>query len=327
MTTFADQVFQFGGVPVGMPLFFTGTSFFVKPYTGKNGNTGLTIDAPKKTLAEALSHAVANRHDVIYLLSESETASETTDYQSVALDWNKNCTHLCGIHSGVDTSPRSRIAQLSTATNVDNLFTVSASNCRIQGINVFHGVDNAASKGAVLVSGNHNLFVGCHFGGIGHATMDTVDNYSLSVTGSENTFRDCTIGLDTIARGTAVNYELLLSGGATRNKFINCKFLSYAEADTHLFVKVPVNGIDRETEFLDCRFTNMPTGVAGGTTMAQAFDITGGGSPDGLINLVGAGTSLVGVTDWETTASGKLYIITAAPTAATSGLAVVAAPS
>lgn len=69
---------------------------------------------------------------------------------------------------------------------------------------------------------------------------------------------------------------------------------------------------------------NMPTGTASGTTMTEAFDITGGGSPDGLILLKNC--TLVGATDWEAaTESGKVYIDGAAPTANASGLAVLVA--
>lgn len=321
MTTYGDQLFHLGGVPVAGKL-TQGTSYFVSPYSGKNQNRGTKIKSPLKTLATAQSKATADKNDVVYLISESNTAANTTDYQSSALDWAKDGVSLYGINSENHIQQRSRIAQLSTATNVDNLFTVSADNCTIANISVFHGVDDATSKGACLVSGSRNKFYNCHFAGIGHDTMDTVDNYSLSVTGSENLFERCVIGLDTIARGTAVNYELTLSGGATRNIFRDCMFITYAEANTHLFMKIAANGIDRWNMFENCVFINMPTGTASGTTMTEAFDITGGGSPDGLILL--RNCTLVGATDWENNVeSAKTWIDSAVSANNVSGIAVL----
>lgn len=323
MTTFGDQIYQFGGAPVGGFFTTANKNWFVAPNTGSDGNSGYKANRPLDTLSKAQSLATANKNEVVYLISEhGTTAGSTTDYQSSALNWAKSGVHLIGINSGNQVAQRSRIAQLSTATNVDDLFTVSASNCLISNIHVFHGVADATSKGAVLVSGDRNKFYNCHFAGIGNDTMDTADNYSLKITGDENLFERCVIGLDTIARGTAANYEMTFSGGATRNIFRNCIITTYAEANTHLFMKIAANGIDRWNLFENCLFVNMPTGTASGTTMTEAFDITGGGSPDGLIIL--RNCTLIGATDWEANVeSGKVWIDGAAPTNNTSGLAVL----
>lgn len=319
MTTFTDMLQHMGGVPVG-GLFTTGKVFFVKPSTGSDGNTGRRPDRALKTLAKALSLCTANQNDVVYMISEGNAASACTDYQSAALDWNKDGVHLIGVNSGNGIQNRSRIAQLSTATNVDDLFTVSADNCLIANISVYHGVADATSKGAVKVTGERNHFLNCTFSGIGHADMDTADNYSLKVSGgAENLFEKCYIGLDTIARGTAANSEIVLDAGATRNLFRDCIIATYAEANTHQFLIVPSAGIDRWTIFERCTFINMPTGDASGTTMTEAFEVTGGGSPDGIILLNFC--TLVGATDWEAAAvSGKVMIRTDAGTAATAGL-------
>lgn len=322
MTTFGDQLYQYGGTPVGG--FFTNAAkhWFVKPSTGLDGRKGNSPQRSLKTLAKAQSSATADSNQVVYMISEDNSASGTTDYQSSQLDWAKDGVHLLGINSGCNVGMRSRIAQLSTATNVDGLLTVSASNCTIQNIHVFHGVADATSVGAVNVTGSHNYFKNCHFAGIGDATMDVADNYSLQVTGEENLFEECVIGLDTIARGTAANSEIRLQGGATRNTFRRCIIPTYAEANTHQFLIVPTNGLDRWTIFEDCIFVNMPTGTASGTTMTEAFDITGGGSPDGLIILKNC--TLIGATDWEANVeSAKVWIDGAAPTNNTSGLGVL----
>lgn len=327
MTTFSDVVYHMGGVPVGGQFNPGGKSIFVKPNSGDDALDGSKPDLAVKTLAKALSLATADKNDVVYMIAEDNSASGTTDYQSEALDWNKDGVHLIGVNSGNGIQNRSRIAQLSTATNVDDLFTVSASNCYIANISVYHGVADATSKGAVKVTGERNMFENCTFSGIGHADMDTADNYSLKISGgAENTFKHCYIGLDTIARGTAANSEIVLDTAATRNRFEDCLIVTYAEANTHQFLIVPSAGIDRFTIFDRCMFINMPTGDASGTTMTEAFDVTGGGSPDGIIILNFC--TLVGATDWEAaTESGKVMIRTDGGTGATAGLAADVAAS
>jgi hypothetical protein len=292
-----------GGIPVG-GMFTNGKGYFLNPYSVSDSQSGTSIARPWKTLSHAQTKATADKNDVVYMFSESNTAASTTDYQSTALAWAKDGVHLIGVNSGSRLSQRARIAQLSTATNVDNLFTVSADNCYIANISVFHGVADATSIGAVLVSGQRNHFYNCHFAGIGHATQDVATNYSLSLTGSENVFEDCTIGLDTISRATAT-YEIYMSGGATRNIFRKCRIVSYAGAAAYTFITVPVNGLDRWNLFEDCQFINMPTGVAAGTTMTQGFAITGGGSPDGCLILKDC--KFIGMAASESAASDKLY--------------------
>lgn len=325
LTHFPNGITSFGVpvVPGGIPFGKDSKVYFVDPVEGSDGNKGTEKDRPLKTLSKAHDLATAGQNDVVVLMSRTNSSSDTTDYQSETLVWSKDAVHLIGVNSGTNVAQRSRIAQLSTATGVAPLVTISADNCVWANVHVFHGVADATSIGAVNVTGERNHFVNCHIAGIGNDLMDTANNYSLQLSGgSENLFEGCTIGLDTIARGTAANSELRLVSGATRNTFRKCIFETYAEANTHQFLLVPSAGLDRWTLFDDCVFVNMPTGTASGTTMTEAFDVTGGGSPDGLIILKGC--TGVGFSDWEAnTESAKVWIDGAAPTNNTSGLAVL----
>lgn len=309
-TNFPDGITSMG-VPVG-GAFTNGASWFLKPGTsagGNDGNTGTEVSVPVATAKQALSLATAGRNDVIYMIASSDTAANTTDYQTSTLTWNKDLTHLVGINANSRLSQRSRISTSSSAAgaSVAPLVTVSANGSHFENIEFFAGAPGSAptaALGSVLVSGERNVFKNCQISGVGSSTMDAAGQFSLKVTGQENYFEDCTIGLDTVAR-TSATYELQLSGGATRNIFRNCRIITYAAAATMTFVTVPVNGIDRWNLFENCEFVNMPTGVASGTTINQAFAITGGGSPDGLILLKSC--VIVGATHDETTASGKLF--------------------
>jgi hypothetical protein len=215
MTTFGDQVYQYGGAPVN-GFMTTGKVWFVKPSTGSDGNSGKTPARALKTLAKAQTLATADKGDTVYMVAESNTAASTTDYQSSALAWAKDGVHLIGIGATPFVGQRARIAQLSTATNVDDLFTVSADNCFVSGLEIFQGVADNTSTGAMLVSGTRNRIQNCQISGIGHDTQDTNTNYSLKITASENYFKDNFIGLDTIIRDTAV-YEIYILGTSTSN--------------------------------------------------------------------------------------------------------------
>lgn len=283
MTNFADGLFQFQGVPV--PIVFSGNSYFVKPSTGSDGNSGRTIDEPFKTLAKALSVARANKNDVVYLISESNTAASTTDYQSVALDWNKDGVHLIGINSGAFIGQRSRISNLSTADAiVDGLFILSANNCYISGIEFFQGQAATNPTGAsiaVSVTGQRNHFYNCQISGIGHSELDDANSRSLKVSGGENYFRNCYIGLNTIIRATAIA-EVEVSGGA-RNIFKDCMIDSYTSLSTF---KALLCGSPDRFVLLNNSILNAVQNIAAAVSPTGAIN---SGSVNGSVLMLGGG--------------------------------------
>lgn len=312
MTTFADRVYQLGGVPVGGPI-TQGKCFFVAPVSGSDTASGKNPQRALKTLGRALELVTANQNDVVYLLSEGNASALCTDYQTDTLDWNVDGVSLIGINSGAIISPRSRIAWSSSAslTADQSLFTLSANNCRIENIQFYAGNNGSSSAICVNVTGDRNVFKGCHIAGTGRDGYDTKGAYSLQLTnGDENVFEDCVIGLDTIARGTEANPIVYLSAGSNaRNVFRKSKFVTYASTTAHAFVKRVSGGSDRFTLFEDCVFINTGT-----STLAQAFDVTAGGSPAGQLILMNPG--FFGVTDVETSPSGAVKILGLVKTAA-----------
>lgn len=270
MSTTNDGLYQYGGVPVGTPFMHTGRAFFVKPSTGSDGNDGKTPARALKTLAKALSLATANRGQCVYMIAESNTASATTDYQSTVLDWNKDGVHLVGVGSSPMIGQRSRISNLSTATAiVSGLLIVSANNCIVKNIEVFQGQGGTNPTGAsiaVVVSGQRNHFVNCQISGIGHSELDDATSRSLSVTGSENTFSHCYLGLDTTIRATATA-EVAVSG--TRNIFEDCIFNTYTSLTT--FKILVVGAADRFVLLKNC-------------TLIAVNGITSAVSPTGAID-------------------------------------------
>ena len=276
MTTVADGLYQYGGVPVG-GMFTPGRAIFVRPSTGSDGNNGKAPNKAVKTLAKALSLATANKGDVVYMIAEGNSASATTDYQSTGLDWNKDGVHLIGIGADPLIGQRSRIAQLSTVKDIEDLFTVSANNCVIANIAVFHGVATATSttSTAMVVSGERNHIINCQISGIGDSSMDDSAARSLQIAGSENTFKHCYIGLDTVIRGTAAA-EVEIDNSVARTTFEDCVFNTYTSAAGFLTVKY--SAPDRFVLFKNCVFNavnNITSAVAPNAALSAGTSVNG----------------------------------------------------
>lgn len=304
--------------------FTQGNIWHVRPKNGLDTNSGKSTVQAFKTLAAALAAATANQNDIVLLYAESNTAADTTDYQSANLDWNKDMVHLIGVNSGAMLGQRSRVAPKSTVTAFANLFTLSANGCYIQGIEFYQGAMNtnpSAASTCVTVSGQRNHLKNCQISGIGDATLDDADSNSLTITGSENTFEECYIGLDTVIRATSVT-EVVLSGTPTRNLFLRCQFHTYTSGSTFKMVTIPT-GMDRFTKFIDCDFVAAqnitsavaPTGVIGITT-CNGEVLVRNPFVSGFAQIVTADNAYVKVLGFDGTATAHLNGISQAVDAA-----------
>jgi hypothetical protein len=227
-----------------------GKVFWLDPTNGNDGNDGQSPDKAFKSLASAYAAMTSGANDVLYLIGNGGSA-----YLSSAFTWAKSYCHLVGVAAPVGVSGRARIAQLGTATGVGTMVTVSGSGNVFKNIQFFQGVNDATSNVCVSVTGQRNYFDTVHFAGIGHATMDDAGAASLKVDGgAENVFKNCFIGLDTIARG-ANSTELWFDGGATRNRFEDCTVYAYISNAGHALVTVEDGtAIDRFCIFTRCKF-------------------------------------------------------------------------
>jgi len=253
-----------------------GNVWFVAPRTGSDiNNSGTNPGSPFKTLAFALSMATAGQNDIIYLLAQSNTASQTTDYQATTLTWNKDAVHLIGVNDGSFLGQRSRISNLSTAAALAPMVNLSANNCIFANLELFQGTPGSGTTSRCLdVTGQRNRIVNCQISGMGDLTAvaDVSGSRSLKLSGSENIFQHCYIGLDTALRATMTT-EVEISAGA-RNTFENCHFETYTSLSTFKMVSV-ATGCDRWIKFVDCDFVAVqnitsavaPTGAIGITTM------------------------------------------------------------
>ena len=272
MTTFGDQVFQYGGAAVSGPL-STGPAIYLKPGTGSDGASGKRPDRAVKTLSKAQTLMDADKNGVIFFVAEDNSASGTTmRISGSTFTFSKDGVKIQGINQNGLLGHRSRISNTADVADVSPLMSWSANNSSMANVHIFYGENDAGDLGCFEVTGERNSFYRCHFAGIGDNTQDAAGAYSLKITGDENFFEECTIGLDTVGRGTAKNSELLLAATATRNIFLNCLFLTFADSAGHQFIIGDQVGIDRFVWFKNCTFINSGAHSTG-ATMTEVLDI------------------------------------------------------
>lgn len=302
-------------------LIKVGDVFYLDPANGNDSNAGDSISAAKATLSGAYNLTTAGKNDVVVLVGNGQASGSAR--LSANFDWSKDATHLVGIAAPTRVGGRARIAPTSGATAFANFFTVSGDGCLFQNIHWFHGFSTGTtSQICITITGERNAFKNCHIGGMGdQESADNAGSRSLKIgsggTG-ENTFIDCTIGLDTVTRGAA-NASIEFAGATPRNSFINCILPFHADAATPLAIIGSGSGnMDRWQYFMGCSFIN---NAGSGSTTLTAM-ITLAASSGGLVLLKDC--TSVGATDWasDTTTEAQVWLDGAAPTATTSGIAV-----
>lgn len=276
---------------MGIPRSADSQVYLVDPDDGDDNDVGTNIEKPMKTVAAAEDKTVTDNHDVVLVIS-----NDSSDVLGAAVAWDKDFTHLVGLSSNLfGMGQRSRITGGAT-TDLTNLIDFSGKGCIIRDVQLANFTDANVDSGAGIVSGDRNEFTNVFFAGMGHATPGArAGSYSLKLTGEENLFNRCTIGLDTIIRAAA-NAELWISAGATRNWFKDVHLLSYSETAGKFLVKQ--DGGDRWTVFENSLFTNFSVNHV--NTLTNAFNDSLGSTHD--IYFKGKNL-LAGIDGWGDTVS------------------------
>lgn len=267
-----------------------GNWYYCDPTNGTTSGDGLTAASANSNLDTVYALLRDGYNDGVIFIGGATAYKPTT---AGGIVWSKNYAHLIGATNSLPgMGQRARIVN-DAANDLSVLFTLSGNGCMVANIQFFDGKDSAADGACLLVSGSRNHLVNCFVAGMGDATasgpFSRAGSYSAKVTGAENTFTDCTIGLDTIAR-TAANAELIVSG--VRNRFNGCEFRSNSTTSTHLLVSIDNTADMRDVQFNNCLFFNYSTNWATGIT--DAIGVSGGGATvyviiDPLCQFVGVG--------------------------------------
>jgi len=255
----------------GIPRGLNSNIYVVDPANGSDSNPGDRWNKPLASIEAAEALCTANQHDVVLYL-----AGSSGNNLAAALTWDKNYTHLLGMCAPTRIAQRSRIFQTATLTGASPLLNITATGCMFKNFYIFQGVDDATSLINVQVTGGRNYFENVHFAGGGHATQAVDGGASLKLNAAEeNTFVNCTIGVDTIDAATGM-MGILFDGEAHRNIFERCTVRMRAGNAGAGFVEViDATGIDRDNTFIECLFLNNS-----GTAMTSGFVIPAGmGAP------------------------------------------------
>lgn len=185
---------------------------------------------------------------------------------AAALTIDLNLTNFVGMSpGGLAFNKRSRVG-MSAAFSP--MITVSGYQNYFKDLYTMHGTA-AADYIGWLISGARNVFNGVHFGGpmiaaqAGHASYEGV-----KVTGSENYFKNCILGTDTIARDEVTPNVTL--GAGTITVFEKCIFTCALTDTDPIFVKVDNTSGYTVAYFIDCIFAAFSENRA--NKMAVAFD-------------------------------------------------------
>ena len=330
MTTFADQVMQFGGSPVGgLPYSWLlgpqGRVIFVSPYRTASANSGIgqdgnpgTFNKPMKTVQAAFAECITGRGDIIYVMADSNASADVTEDISSTLTWSKDAVHLIGLTTPSMVSQRARLNQLSTATGVSPMINVTGNNCTFANMQFFQGVADATSLINVQVTGQRNYFDNVHFAGVGNATMSAAGCCSLKLNGAqENVFRHCVIGVDT-ATMDGDGRNMICDTDATRNLFEDCLFQAFISATQACHVEIAdTTGIDRWLWFKNCQFISESTNKA--VDMAEVFSVPAGISQGKIVLQNCSALDDGGAPVWSAGTEGIIWANMVAPAASAAG--------
>jgi hypothetical protein len=277
MTTNLPEILAlYGNALAGVPVGPLSVAYVVDPTNGLDTNSGLSPEAALKTLAAAEDKCVANHHDVVlYIAASSDTAGTAYDLEAT-LTWDKNQTHLVGIGAPTMVGQRARIFLIAGNNDITPMIAWSASGCVVKNIYIFHGVADADSLIEFQLTGGRNYFENVHFAGNGHATQAVDGGAALAIgtSGSENTFVNCTVGVDTATQAAGCVALLFNGVGAARNIFKGCNFILQASAAGAAWIEMSaINSIDRYTIFDHCLFLNFGTTLTEGIVCPAGFDL------------------------------------------------------
>jgi hypothetical protein len=294
-----------------------GKYIFVDYGNGSDGNSGLNIDEPVKTIAQAYSLATTNKDDVIVLMGNS------THVLTSMLTVAKNRVHFVGLDaSGGRMYGQNAKVSLGVTTTATDIATMQNTGVR----NSFHNIKflnaNTVAQGLYCVAegGEYAKYTNCEF----YKSTDLDETAAAEVlnNGDSAQWIGCTFGSSAnIIADNKIRPNMLLSatlsGKKCRDNYIqDCIFLSKAGGTEHVAI-YGANATDVERMFLvkNSVFYNNPLSAA---TPAHAVGF-GAAQTEGCVILKDC-TSVDHTVMAQ--AAMNIYVDGAVPTFATTGVSV-----
>jgi hypothetical protein len=310
-----------GGVPTawGMDTIALGGGkiFYVDSENGADGNSGRDPDSALLTVEAAKAVMTTNKNDIMVLIGRA------TSYGLAAVvDWSLSYSHIVGATPPLGIGQRARITA-STTVDLGIMWTVSGNGNSFTNVQFNNESDASATTGTVYMTGDRNYFENCYIAGINASgPAAAAGSYCLSLDGArEFEFRNCVIGSTTYARGAA-NYTLKMSG--SDGTFRDCKIRKWDETSARsMILFTSPSGSSWDTYFIDCIFYNFSMDNVYPCT--NVFDIAANPT---TYYIILKNCTAVNCTGWGNDSGGtgedRIYIDGAAPTNSTSGIAVKA---
>ena len=252
-----------GGGVGGFPT--AGKKWYLSASKGSDGNSGNNEKKPLGTLAAAYAKLVTGQNDQLFI-----GGGATSHSLAASLTIAKNMCHFIGSPGG----PMNNRARIGMSTTFTPMITVSGYGNTFSNLYSAHGTA-ATDLVGWLISGARNSFYNVHFGGPMNADQGGHASYvGVDINGSENYFKGCVFGTDTIGRDE-VSPNVSLAAG-TLTIFDNCIFLCNLSDGDPLFFSVENTSGYTWALFRGCTFMAFNSNYA--TAMTKAFDFTGGAS-------------------------------------------------
>jgi len=321
LTNFPNGLTSFG-IPViggGIPS-SKGTYYFVDYGAGSDGNKGTDISRPLKTVAKAYSLATTNKDDVIVLMGNS------THTLTEMLTVSKNRVHFVGMDGSFGRSyGQNAKVSLGVTTAATDIATVTNTGVRNTFTNIKFINENTVTQGiyCFVEAGEYTVIDHCEI--YKSTDMDVTGAAELVMNGDSAVVSNSTIGsLATARSGAVIRPCVLVTNGIVATKvardvtFSNCNFWINASNTANRFVYgANAADVERLMQFNQCSFIN--NGIS---TAIPAQNVAFGATLTVGMVLLNRCTSLNASTAMSTTTG--VFVDGAAPTAATSGIAVQA---
>jgi hypothetical protein len=281
MTTFGDQVYMLGGVPVGPAgsvmsgIGLWGDHYFVNDTIGSDDNDGSKPSFAFKTLGAAYDAATTNKNDIIWV------AGEDPIEEDAMITWSKNKIHVvgCGGFGATDQSPRIIFSTTGISSDSYAVLKVTGWANSFTNIRINNWSTHASARTSLWDAGEASIFTNCQFNFFEDLNQTTASD--VEARGDSTTWRHCKFGFDTLLQ--TVNRPTLRikgTGGSARmknNYFEDCYFVCQSSnTDKALILVDGTSSLAFTNVWVRPIFLNAVITSTGGAALDNAVDSQAG---------------------------------------------------
>lgn len=250
--------------PQGIPATY-GKVIFVDGDGGCDGNSGESMSAAVKSIAQGYSLLRTNKNDILAINGCSATYSLTA-----MSDVSKSRVHFVGLDGFGRTYGQGVKISLGVTTVAADIATMKNSGVRNSFRNIKFLNSNTVAEGIYGVAevGEYTVYENCEF--YKSTDLDVTTAAELLLNGDSCQFRNCTFGSLANAISGAIlrpcvklNRETVTGKVCRDCTFVNCMFWRKAGNTANCFISAPgATDVERQLLFKDCGFVNTKLAAA-----------------------------------------------------------------